>query len=356
MREGVEWHYCEVSAAPPLPSAQSRGRPGPPRLVLAATVLGVVGVHLLLLQRLAGSDDGMAGVQASAAAAAPPTRVRTIVAAPDRPPPAAVVKPVAKAVVPRARSSAVAAAAPVPSASVPVEEPTTARTEGSAASEVQTHYSPTLPPAFEARFRVERGGLSGTARWAWSSAGDHYQMSLHTQVLGREISHLRSQGRVAGGGLEPLRFVEGRRGRDQRAVNFLRDEAGGGRISFSGPDTELPLPGGVQDRLSWLLQLAAIVDSDPALRQPGREVAMWVVGPRGQADLWTFVVASTDTTEPAALLLRREPRRAWDTEVQVWLDPATRHLPLRARWRTTGADEGAGVELWRESIDWTRAP
>jgi hypothetical protein len=32
-----------------------------------------------------------------------------------------------------------------------------------------------------------------------------------------------------------------------------------------------------------------------------------------------------------ALRLTREPRRPYDTQVEVWMDPAQHHLPVRAR-------------------------
>jgi hypothetical protein len=217
-------------------------------------------------------------------------------------------------------------------------------------------YRATLPPAFEARFQTRRGVFSGQADWTYAPEGTRYRLELHTRVLGREISHLRSEGRTAAGGLEPLRFVDGRRGRDQRAVNFQRDAADGGHISFSGPSTQLPLPAGVQDRLSWLLQLAAIVDTDPALQRRGARVSMWVVSPRGEADVWSFVVVGSEPVlqdtagAPPALVLQRAPDRAFDTEVQVWLDPANRHLPLRATWRSEG--DSAAVDLRREALSW----
>ena len=217
-------------------------------------------------------------------------------------------------------------------------------------------YRAQLPPPFEARFDMRRGVLSGQAQWRYATEGGRYRLELQTLVLGQNVSHLRSEGGSSAAGLEPLRFVDGRRGRDRRAVNFQRDAPGGPRISFSGPGHELPLPEGVQDRLSWLLQLAAIVDTDPALRRPGARVLMWVVSPRGEADVWTFEVTGAETlrgddgrTQPA-LALQRKADRNLDTEVRVWLDPAAHHLPLRAAWRHDG--EGPVVELRREALAW----
>lgn len=448
MRAGGRWHYCGVSAAPPFPSAQSRGGPAPGRWpAVAAVVAAVLLLHGVLLMGLAGAGRGSAPLPAATVA------VRTLVAAPVAAAPApdanealapaaaAPAIPVPAAPLPRragpeptpqlARTTALApspapspapAPAPSPAASpapapapamapepAPAPEristatpmptpaaapattpppPTTAAVEpGPPSPAIPTQataaspptpakaaspptpaaptpdtarplprHAATLPPAFEAVFQLRRGALAGQARWQFAPDGGRYRLELQTRVLGREIGHLRSEGRVAAAGLEPLRFVEGRRGRDQRAVNFLRDAPGGGQIRFSGPGTVLPLPEGVQDRISWLLQLAAIAEAEPRLRQRGAEVAMWVVGPRGDADVWTFVVAGTETLADddgravPALALRREPGRAWDTEVRVWLDPAARHLPLRATWRHAG--EGGAVELARSSLAW----
>jgi hypothetical protein len=347
---------------------------------VAAVVAGVVLIHGLLLLRWAGpglpassAAPPMASVPATtpvrtivplragaaapaepaaapAAAAPPEPRLAVLAPAPTRPAaPPEVLRP---AIV----DTPEAVADPgIPAASTTAPPPSPAPT--TAQAEAVPLYAAALPPPFEAEFRLRRGALAGRATWSYAAGADSYQLSLQTRVLGREVGHLRSEGRPGPTGLEPRRFVEGRRGRDQRAVNFQR-EAAGGRISFSGPAVELPLPPGVQDRLSWLLQLAAIVDADPALRERGAEVSMWVVGPRGDADVWTFVVGGLEPVSRAegadqpALALRRDPRRAWDTEVRIWLDPAARHLPLRAAWRNAGPDAESGIEIWRETLTW----
>ena len=400
------------------PSAQRRGTPGLRRgLRPLLVVAGVLLLHAAALSGLAGVGGGPAAT-AAAGPVSTPVRTRVVAAAPTGPesaaapriPEPAAARPVAPAPTaappepapppapaPRenaARGAAAPDAAPVPPAPAteaaapaapaaapkppPADEAPAlpgpegaplqlAQASGPAAASPEAtpaatparrvpRYRASLPPAFEARFQMRRGLLAGQADWRYAPEGARYRLELHTKLLGREISHLRSEGQTAAAGLEPLRFVDGRRGRDQRAINFQRDAPGGGHISFSGPATQLPLPVGVQDRLSWLLQLAAIVDADPALRQRGAEVSMWVVSPRGEADLWTFVVAGPEPLAQqdggggTALALRRAPDRAFDTEVQVWLDPAAHHLPLRATWRNEG--DSAAVDLRRESLAW----
>jgi hypothetical protein len=385
-----------VSAPDPSPFAQPEGAPPARRWPLAAALLVTVAlVHALALMGLVAAGGGTPAI----AGQAPPARgatmaVRTVpapsepvvapVAAPQEPPadrprpqptrpdaPVATGEPFVASGPPSATPGATAAALPAAAATEPGSTPppgspeprlVAAATPPAAAAPAAPsapplpRYRASLPPPFEARFDMRRGAFGGQADWRFSNVGGRYQLELQTSVLGQNISHLRSEGGMGRAGLEPVRFVDGRRGRDRRAVIFQRDAPGGARISFSGPAHELPLPEGVQDRLSWLLQLAAIVDTDPALRQPGARVSMWVVSPRGDADVWVFEITGAESLRgddgrpQPALALQRKADRQLDTEVRVWLDPAAHHLPLRAAWRHDG--EGPVVELRRLELAW----
>ena len=46
-----------------------------------------------------------------------------------------------------------------------------------------------------------------------------------------------------------------------------------------------------------------------------------------------------------ALQLRREPTRPYDTRVEVWLDPARQHLPVRAVFTTLPGGQPLQLEL-----------
>ena len=86
-----------------------------------------------------------------------------------------------------------------------------------------------------------------------------------------------------------------------------------------------------------MVQLAAIVEAEPARFRPGEQVEMAVSGSRGDTDVWTFTVSGREAVDIAgarlerSLALRREPRKPYDTRVEVWLDPARHHLPARIR-------------------------
>jgi hypothetical protein len=93
------------------------------------------------------------------------------------------------------------------------------------------------------------------------------------------------------------------------------------------------------------VQLAAIVSADPRRREPGGQVAMGVVGTRGDLSPWVFRYVGDETVDTGlgavtAAKFVRERRDAFDTDVEVWLDPLRFCLPARAVLRA-GADEDA---------------
>jgi hypothetical protein len=207
-------------------------------------------------------------------------------------------------------------------------------------------YAPRLPAAGVWQYHLQRGPVVGEATLSWEPQADgRYEARLSGRVAGMAVLDWVSRGAVEATGLAPERFALQRRGRDQQAANFQRDA---GKITFSGPTHELPLWPGAQDRLSWLLQLAGIVEAEPAQRQPGARITMMVVGARGGGGVWTFVVQGPDRVgERPALRLVREAERAYDTRAEVWLDPARGHLPLRAV--LAQVDGGPALSLqWRD--------
>jgi len=206
-------------------------------------------------------------------------------------------------------------------------------------------YRTQFPPAASLRYDLRRGFLSGTGELQWKPGAEkHYELRLEGHVAGLSILVQTSQGSIDEAGLAPLRYVDQRR-RDTRAANFQRDK---GRITFSGPAVEFPLLPGSQDRLSWMVQLGAILNAEPQRATSGARVAMFIVGARGDGDVWVFRFAGTESVDTGlgtlhAVKFTREPRKPYDTQVEVWLAPAHSHLPVRAK--LTSAPDGSSLEL-----------
>jgi hypothetical protein len=254
------------------------------------------------------------------------------------------------------------AAAPLaqrlPAAATPQLQPATAepgpeaRTETDPAPEpggLQVPiYATQLPAATVLRYESRRGLAHGVADLAWQPGPDGYQLSLQGQALGAPFIGWTSVGGMDSAGLAPLRHAELRRGREARAANFQRDA---GRVTFSGPQLEHSLVPGMQDRLSWLVQIPAVLQANPALAQPGAQVQLAVVGTRGDAEVWTFTVQGRGPLDlpggpvADAVHLLREPRRPYDMQVQLWLDPARQHLPVQAWLRIRATGEGTELRL-----------
>jgi hypothetical protein len=217
---------------------------------------------------------------------------------------------------------------PVPPASVEVAPPSADAMAALDATAVAL--SPTrVPPPAQLHYALRRGDAQGAAQLDWTIDGERYELQLHALLpRGRAIDQ-RSQGSFDDAGVAPLRLADRRAGRDVRAANFQRDR---GTVSFSGPGWELPLQPGTQDRLSWLVQLAALAGAAPDSLREGAQWTMWVVGVRGASSPWRFEVRGRDMVGTAsAWRLVREPSQPYDVRVEVWLDPVRGPWPLRMR-------------------------
>jgi Protein of unknown function (DUF3108) len=208
-------------------------------------------------------------------------------------------------------------------------------------------YATRLPPPGTWRYHLTRGIASGEALLSWSpNEQQRYEMKLEGFVAGISVLDWVSTGALDSAGIAPDRFVIRRRGKDSQAANFQRDA---GKITFSGPTHEVPLIAGVQDRLTWMLQLPAVIEASPQRFGAGTSVVLMVVGARGGADVWTFkVIGAEPVGEVAALKLVREARKPRDVQAEVWLDPARGHIPLRAV--LSQPDGGAPFELQLQTV------
>lgn len=285
-----------------------------------------------------------------------PPEAPVAVATAPRPKPRAL-RPAATIEVPAAQPPAAAAsqaeavvvAEAVPATAPPVHPagPTEAAvTADASASELELPtYRTRLPPAATLVYDLQRGRLAGSGELRWSPGADDYELVLEGSIVGLNLLTQVSRGGFDVAGLAPQRFTDRRARRPAQAASFDRTN---GRVTFSGPSFELPLRPGVQDRLSWMIQLAAIAAADPQWLAPGAKVTLQVVGARGDAALWVFRCTGTEALDTAAGLVEsvryvREPRGPYDTGVEVWLDPTRHHLPVRATLRSGG--EGEALEL-----------
>jgi len=211
-------------------------------------------------------------------------------------------------------------------------------------------YRTAPPPPVTLTYAVRRGDAEGTAlvRWQVDAAGRYLLEMLGSGATPALTPHWTSRGSLDTDGVAPERFAVSRRGRERHAANFRRDA---GLVSFAGPARTWPLLAGAQDRLSWMVQLAAVLEANPALAAAGERISMMVVGAHGDAGLWTFTVQPMTMADgPAGEALpvwplRREAGPVHDPLVEVWVAPALHHLPVRVRLTLPSNGESTDLRL-----------
>ena len=210
-------------------------------------------------------------------------------------------------------------------------------------------YAASPPDPFRLLLALRRGAFQGEGELRFEH-GAHgvYQLQLNLPGPARPMWEQSSTGRLGASGLEPERFADRRRGRRIGQAQFDREQA---QVRFSGRAPPLPLAETGQDRLSWLIQLSSVLRADPALQRAGAQVWLPVYSARGDLQLWRFEVQGErtltleDSVELRTWLLTRTPDRAYDTQVEVWLDPVGQFLP--ARIQLTHWPSGDRMELSR---------
>lgn len=258
-----------------------------------------------------------------AAPAAPPPRPSRV--APQRPPPA--TKPVARHLTP----AAAPIVAPPPAADA---QPAAAQPAAAAAHAV------TLPPPARLRYEVVaevRGlPLQGHGTLDWRHDGARYEARMEITGAGRTRVQ-RSEGRITPQGLAPGYFSD--RNRSEQATHFDREQ---GRVVFSNNRPQAALAEGMQDRLSVVLQLAAMVAAQPGRYASGTQVTIPTAS-TGEAQPWVFEVEGEEDLQlpggaVRALKLLRAPRREYDQRVELWLAPRMDYAPVRVRLTNPNGD------------------
>jgi Protein of unknown function (DUF3108) len=340
---GADWAWPETRPVPlPLSAMQIRvvDEPTKPAAVEAPALMAVTAAFapppvaerlsrpLPSPTRSARPARPMASPNAAAAASLAP--------AANSPDPIQAAPAVPEAVL---LAQATVAAAPAVNAAAPASAP--------ADDETVSLYRTRPPPAITLRYEVKRGGLHGTGDLVWRPRADGYELNLDFKLGGMSLLAQSSSGAFDAGGLAPLRFTDQRWRRAAMATNFQR---AAGKITYSGSSSEFPLQPGVQDRLSWMVQLAAIVSAQPQLAKPGGRIAMRVTGSHGDYGVWVFRCVGPEAVEARggtveAIKFVREAREAYDTTVQVWLDPKQHDLPVRATQKSGPNDDGYELRL-----------
>jgi hypothetical protein len=257
-------------------------------------------------------------------------------------------------------SEGAAPAEPASTQDTPAPEPEPAQAEATPATATAPETpAATPPPPTEEALQIDADKLSPSRRLvytlktnrfpfslnatlSWRNLGDRYDARLRYNAFGLERVQT-SRGQIGASGLAPERFSDKYRG--ELAAHFNTAQ---GTISFSANTPDAPLLPGAQDRLSVLMQLGALLASQPERYVPGTTLTVQTAGPRA-ADVWLFTVLLTESLDlPGGTLqavkLERKPREPFDQKVEVWLAPQLDYLPARIRITETNGD--SADQLW----------
>lgn len=228
--------------------------------------------------------------------------------------------------------------APAPAPAPPSASPSPAAPTRAAAAPASAPAAPSealtlaLPPSAVWHYALRFEDEVGEAELDWSQAEGAYTLTLRRQTQRRALPQWRSVGQAQAQGMVPAEFsAERARGTPLR-LRFAEGQVHGAR-------THWPVPTGVQDRLSWMLQLPALLQA----RTQVQALELTVVDWRGRPQRWRFErlglesLVLADGSTRAAWRWHRTPQGEAQAEIELWLaqDDAGA-APLRLLHRVRG--------------------
>lgn len=303
----------------------------PPTAILGLTA-AVLAAHVWLLHR------GPPRIQPAPAVRPVAFSTRAIVGAP----PPTVAAPALDPASPRSMSPAPARP---PARLPPVPPPTESRALPSAvprepaapAAGMSVRIPASVQLRYQVAMQVRQQASLGASELTWRHDGTSYEARFEIAAPSSRPRVQHSAGGIGSQGLEPARF--GDRGRGEQAAHFDRE---GQRVVFSNNRPAAALAPGAQDRLSVLLQLAALVAGSPDRFRAGATVVVQTATTR-EADPWVFTVDGEEELQlPGgdlmAVKLTRPPRGEFDQRLEVWLAPGQAYVPVRLRLTQPNGD------------------
>ncbi|ORT81352.1 hypothetical protein B7G54_31485 [Burkholderia puraquae] len=213
------------------------------------------------------------------------------------------------------------------------------------------------PPSGDLQYDTFYNGMQnmiGTIHWR--TDGRTYDLSVSMPVPFVGPFTYRSEGRIDAFGVAPDRYVEKRGKRPEDIAIFNREIR---QVVFTRTPNNAPLPDGVQDRFSMLMQLSGLVRGNPSAYKPGVTQQFSVID-NNSGETWPITVigdeqVQTQTGIIGARHFMRLPRRDGDTRrIDMWLAPSLGWLPARL---VQTEPNGAQIELlWHGRLAAPDAP
>lgn len=222
----------------------------------------------------------------------------------------------------------------------------TATTAGANAAALRLVYPDPARLKYDVRAEVKGVSISLNGELLWQHDGKTYNSRLEFShfLLGSRVQ--TSKGTLGAQGLEPVRF--GDKVRSEVAAHFDRSA---NKVTFSANTPDVPLTPGMQDQLSALLQVGAMLGGEPQRYPPGTQIPFEAIGPRS-VESWTMVVGASERLtlpggEVSTIKITRGPAGPYSNRAEIWLAPNMGYLPVRIR--LTEANGDVADKLWRST-------
>lgn len=200
------------------------------------------------------------------------------------------------------------------------------------------------------------GGVALTAFWGEHTSGTQigrgsiqlnftpdgrYNIKLVTEAVGwatifaSKPLYAETVGTIGPGGLRPERYTHrSPRGKEEVSVFDYENK----KITYSSLKDPLPLLNGIQDRLSFMIQLAWMMKVAPERFTLGETVDLPMAGRNKVEEVSFWVESDADIVMPGGVLVpavhlssHREGER-FKGKIDIWLDRTDRLLPVRIRF------------------------
>ena len=180
----------------------------------------------------------------------------------------------------------------------------------------------------------------GAIELSFPSEG-RYQIRLMTKALGWAAVfapnplYAETVGRLGPGGFQPERYTHrSPRGREEVSVFDYEKK----KIFYSSLKDPLPLPNGIQDRLSFMIQLAWMMKIEPDRFTVGESVLIPMAGRNKVENVNFTVMSDADLVLPGGVLVPAVHLSTYGSgerlkgQIDVWLDRTDRLMPVRIRF------------------------
>lgn len=200
------------------------------------------------------------------------------------------------------------------------------------------------------------GGVALTAFWGEHTSGTQigrgsiqlnftpdgrYNIKLVTEAVGwatifaSKPLYAETVGTIGPGGLRPERYTHrSPRGKEEISIFDYENK----KITYSSLKEPLPLLNGIQDRLSFMIQLAWMMKVAPDRFTLGSTVDLPMAGRNKVEEVSFWVESDADIVMPGGVLVpavhlssHREGER-FKGKIDLWLDRTDRLLPVRIRF------------------------